>query len=53
MWKALTKCATVAQLNLKKKNPDFYNIDIDFVYTLQYIHKKLFTDAHATIYNSL
>lgn len=30
MCKALTKCATVAQL---KKNPDIYNIDID-MYTL-------------------
>lgn len=51
MCKALTKCATVAQLNLLKKSIDFYNIDID-MYTSWYIHKNLFTDTHATLYNS-
>lgn len=52
MCKALMKCATIAQLNLFfKKSIDFYNIDIH-MYILWYIHTKLFTDTHATLYNS-
>lgn len=50
MCKALMKCATIAQLNLFFfKSIDFYNIDM---YILWYIHTKLFTDTHATLYNS-
>lgn len=49
MCKALTKCATVAQLNLKKKKSiDFYNIDID-MYTLWYIHKN-YLQTHMPLY---
>lgn len=48
MCKALTKCATVAQLYLFKKT-DFYNIDID-MYTLWYIHKKTYLQTHMPLY---
>lgn len=50
--KALTKCATFCSVILKKKSIDFYNIEI--VYLLNSIFtKKVFTGAHATIFNNL